>query len=83
MAGGEHWFDICSLKEAAQAPLRRVKAANVEFAVSFKDARVGVVSNTCNHVGGPLAKAGWTGSTSNAHGTAGNSTGAPGTVNPG
>ena len=54
MAGDENWFDICSLEDVSNAPLRRVKAANMEFAVSFKNAKIGVVSNACNHVGGPL-----------------------------
>lgn len=54
MAGNENWVDICSLEEASEAPLRRVKAAGMDFAVSFKDAKIGVVSNICNHVGGPL-----------------------------
>ena len=30
--------------------------ANRELAVSFKDGRFGVVSNACNHVGGPLGE---------------------------
>jgi multimeric flavodoxin WrbA/nitrite reductase/ring-hydroxylating ferredoxin subunit len=56
MTGDENWLDICSLEEASQAPLRRVRSGNMEFAVSFKDAMVGVVSNACNHVGGPLGE---------------------------
>jgi nitrite reductase/ring-hydroxylating ferredoxin subunit/multimeric flavodoxin WrbA len=52
----ENWLDICSLEEASQARLLRVKLAQSEFAVSFNDGRVGVVSNTCNHVGGPLGE---------------------------
>jgi nitrite reductase/ring-hydroxylating ferredoxin subunit len=56
MAEDENWFDICSLVEASQAPIRRIKAANMEFAVSVKEARVGVISNACNHVGGPLGE---------------------------
>ncbi len=56
MAGDENWLDICSLEEASNRPLRRVKAANTEFAVSFKNGKIGVVSNACNHVGGPLGE---------------------------
>ncbi|MFO1126660.1 MAG: Rieske 2Fe-2S domain-containing protein [Methylocystis sp.] len=56
MAGDENWFDICSLEEASNAPLRRVKAANMEFAVSFQNEKIGVVSNACNHVGGLLGE---------------------------
>jgi multimeric flavodoxin WrbA/nitrite reductase/ring-hydroxylating ferredoxin subunit len=54
MAVDERWFDICSLEEISQTPLLRVKVANMELAVSFKDGIAGVVSNVCNHVGGPL-----------------------------
>lgn len=54
MAEDENWLDICSLEEISHGSLHRVKAANMEFAVSFRDAKVGVVSNACNHVGGPL-----------------------------
>ncbi|KAF2988982.1 NAD(P)H-dependent oxidoreductase (plasmid) [Methylocystis sp. MJC1] len=56
MAEDENWFDLCSLEEASRAPLRRVRAGNMEFAVSFKDSRVGVISNACNHFGGPLGE---------------------------
>ncbi len=52
----ENWQDLCSLEEASEARLLRVKLARSEFAVSFKDGRVGVVSNSCNHVGGPLGE---------------------------
>jgi nitrite reductase/ring-hydroxylating ferredoxin subunit/multimeric flavodoxin WrbA len=50
----EEWIDVGSTEELSATPLRRVTAGNREFAVSFKDGRFGVVSNTCNHVGGPL-----------------------------
>jgi nitrite reductase/ring-hydroxylating ferredoxin subunit/multimeric flavodoxin WrbA len=50
----ENWLDICSLDEASQARLFRVKLAHSELAVSYHDGVVGVVSNSCNHVGGPL-----------------------------
>ena len=54
MAGEENWVDIGSADELAATPLRRVSAANRELAVSCIDGKFGVVSNTCNHVGGPL-----------------------------
>ena len=37
-------------------PLQQRRANNRDFAVSFKDGRFGVVSNACNHVGGPLGE---------------------------
>ena len=54
MAGDENWVDIGSAEEFSQTPLKRVTAMNREFAISLKDGKFGAVSNTCNHVGGPL-----------------------------
>jgi nitrite reductase/ring-hydroxylating ferredoxin subunit/multimeric flavodoxin WrbA len=54
MAGEENWVDIGGADELAATPLSRVSAANREFAVSSIGGKFGVVSNTCNHVGGPL-----------------------------
>ena len=54
MAGDDNWVDIGSAEEFSTTPLKRVTAMNRELAVSFKDGKFGVVSNTCNHVGGPL-----------------------------
>jgi nitrite reductase/ring-hydroxylating ferredoxin subunit/multimeric flavodoxin WrbA len=52
----ENWQDSCSAEEASKARLLRVRFAHLEFAISFEDGRVGVVSNACNHVGGPLGE---------------------------
>ena len=52
----ENWIDIGSADELSATPLKRVTAMNREFAVSYKDTKFGVLSNTCNHVGGPLGK---------------------------
>jgi nitrite reductase/ring-hydroxylating ferredoxin subunit/multimeric flavodoxin WrbA len=52
----ENWVDIGSADELSAAPLKRITAMNRELAVSYKDAKFGVLSNTCNHVGGPLGK---------------------------
>ena len=52
----ENWADIGSSEGLSRAPLRHVTAGNRELAVSFKDGRFGVVSNACNHVGGPLGE---------------------------
>jgi multimeric flavodoxin WrbA/nitrite reductase/ring-hydroxylating ferredoxin subunit len=54
MAQGESWVDIGSAQELAQAPLRSGKAGNIPIAISYQDRQFGVVSNACNHVGGPL-----------------------------
>jgi multimeric flavodoxin WrbA/nitrite reductase/ring-hydroxylating ferredoxin subunit len=56
MAGDENWIDIGSADEFSTTPLKCVKTQNREFAVSCKDEKFGVVSNVCNHVGGPLGE---------------------------
>ena len=53
---GENWVDIGSADELAKTPLRRIATKNRELALSFKDGQFGVVSNACNHVGGPLGE---------------------------
>src|SRR3982751_3708824 len=52
----ETWADIGSTEDLSRVPLRHVTAGSRELAVSFKDGRFGVVSNACNHVGGPLGE---------------------------
>jgi nitrite reductase/ring-hydroxylating ferredoxin subunit len=56
MAGDENWVDIGSTKELSGPPLRRIKVVNNELAISLKDGQFVAVSNTCNHVGGPLGE---------------------------
>jgi len=51
-----NWVDIGAADELSGAPLRRVVVKGRDLAVSFKDGRFGAVSNTCNHVGGPLGE---------------------------
>ena len=50
----ENWLDLGSVTDLSRSPLTRVSAMNRELAISHKDGKFGVVSNTCNHVGGPL-----------------------------
>jgi multimeric flavodoxin WrbA/nitrite reductase/ring-hydroxylating ferredoxin subunit len=54
MAEPENWVDIGGAGDFATTPLKRVRAGDIELAVSFKDGVFGAVSNGCNHVGGPL-----------------------------
>ncbi len=56
MAGDENWVDVGATDELSQTPLRHVTVAQRELAISFKDGTFGVVSNVCNHVGGPLGE---------------------------
>jgi nitrite reductase/ring-hydroxylating ferredoxin subunit/multimeric flavodoxin WrbA len=54
MAEAESWVDIGGVDEFSATPLKRVTAMERALAVSLKDGTFGVVSNVCNHVGGPL-----------------------------
>jgi multimeric flavodoxin WrbA/nitrite reductase/ring-hydroxylating ferredoxin subunit len=48
------WVDIGSAEELSKAPLQRAMAGQRKVAVSFANGKFGVISNACNHVGGPL-----------------------------
>jgi multimeric flavodoxin WrbA/nitrite reductase/ring-hydroxylating ferredoxin subunit len=51
------WLDIGPADDFKRAPLSEVRlATGGRVAVSFKDGKFGVISNTCNHVGGPLGR---------------------------
>jgi nitrite reductase/ring-hydroxylating ferredoxin subunit/multimeric flavodoxin WrbA len=54
MAEGENWVDIGNAKDFATTSLKRVTVMNRDIAISLKDGKFGALSNTCNHVGGPL-----------------------------
>ena len=54
MTKDKDWIDIGPVDDFSTVPLRRVKAGNVELAVSCKDGQFGAISNACNHAGGPL-----------------------------
>ena len=56
MAEDENWVDIGHAEDFSENPLKRVKAMDIELAISCKDGKLGAVSNTCNHVGGPLGE---------------------------
>ena len=50
------WVDVGAAEDFKRAPLREAKLGERLVAVSFKDGKFGVISNVCNHVGGPLGK---------------------------
>jgi nitrite reductase/ring-hydroxylating ferredoxin subunit/multimeric flavodoxin WrbA len=54
MVQTEDWVDIGSAAELAATPLQSGRAGTIPIAISFKDGEFGVVSNACNHAGGPL-----------------------------
>lgn len=49
-----NWMDVGSVEELSATPLRHITIGTRELALSFRDGQFGVVSNACNHVGGPL-----------------------------
>ena len=48
------WIDIGAAEDLSHKPLQRLSARSTQIALSFRDGVFGAVSNTCNHVGGPL-----------------------------
>jgi nitrite reductase/ring-hydroxylating ferredoxin subunit/multimeric flavodoxin WrbA len=50
------WIDVGAAAEFRRTPLREAKLGERLIAVSYKDGRFGVISNVCNHVGGPLGR---------------------------
>ena len=52
----ENWIDIGAAEELSGTPLRHVNAGGRDLAVSFRNGLFGAVSNSCNHVGGPLGE---------------------------
>jgi nitrite reductase/ring-hydroxylating ferredoxin subunit/multimeric flavodoxin WrbA len=50
------WIDIGAADDFKRSALREAKLGDRFIAVSFKDGKFGVISNVCNHVGGPLGK---------------------------
>ena len=48
------WIDIGPVEGLTRKPLQCVIAGKVTIALSFADGQFGAVSNSCNHVGGPL-----------------------------
>jgi nitrite reductase/ring-hydroxylating ferredoxin subunit/multimeric flavodoxin WrbA len=52
----ERWIDVGASDDLSTTPLRPITADNHELAVSIRNGQFGVVSNVCNHVGGPLGE---------------------------
>ena len=50
------WIDVGPAEDFKLAPLREANLGERLVAVSYKDGKFGVISNVCNHVGGPLGK---------------------------
>lgn len=50
------WIDVGAADDFKRVPLREARLGDRLVAVSWKDGKFGVISNLCNHVGGPLGK---------------------------
>jgi multimeric flavodoxin WrbA/nitrite reductase/ring-hydroxylating ferredoxin subunit len=50
------WIDVGAAEDFKRTPLREAKLGERLIAISYQDGRFGVISNLCNHVGGPLGK---------------------------
>ena len=50
------WIDVGAAEDFKRTALREVKLGERLVAVSYQDGKFGVISNVCNHVGGPLGK---------------------------
>ena len=50
------WIDIGAADDFKRASLQEAKLGERHVAISYKDGKFGVISNVCNHVGGPLGK---------------------------
>lgn len=50
------WIDIGAAEDFRRTPLREARVGERLVAVSYEDGKFGVISNLCNHVGGPLGR---------------------------
>jgi multimeric flavodoxin WrbA/nitrite reductase/ring-hydroxylating ferredoxin subunit len=56
MAEQADWLDLGDAEALKSPPLREIVAGRLRIALSWRDGRFGAISNTCNHVGGPLGR---------------------------
>lgn len=52
----QDWVDVGAAEDFRRTPLREAQLGERVVAISYKDGRFGVISNVCNHVGGPLGR---------------------------
>jgi nitrite reductase/ring-hydroxylating ferredoxin subunit/multimeric flavodoxin WrbA len=50
------WIDVGAADDFKRTPLREARLGERLVAISWKDGKFGVISNVCNHVGGPLGR---------------------------
>jgi nitrite reductase/ring-hydroxylating ferredoxin subunit/multimeric flavodoxin WrbA len=56
MAREPDWIDLGAADEIKRKELQPITAKTTRIAISFRDGQFGAVSNSCNHVGGPLGE---------------------------
>lgn len=56
MSEPAEWIDVGAAEDFRHTPLREARLGEQTVAVSYRDGRFGVISNRCNHVGGPLGR---------------------------
>jgi nitrite reductase/ring-hydroxylating ferredoxin subunit/multimeric flavodoxin WrbA len=50
------WIDVGATEDLKRKPLSEIRLGEKLVAVSYRDGAFGVISNRCNHVGGPLGR---------------------------
>ncbi len=76
------WIDVGSAGELKQRSLQQVMLGSTRVALVYKDDSFSAISDTCNHVGGPLGGGTMDGDYSSVRGTTGNSIAAPAKASP-
>ena len=56
MSDAAQWVDVGATEELKRSALSEVRLGERMVAVSYRDGAFGVISNRCNHVGGPLGR---------------------------
>lgn len=68
------WMDIGSTDVPQQTPLQEIMCGKTRIALTYVNGKFSAISGVCNHVGGPLARAGLRASMSSVPGTTGSFT---------
>jgi multimeric flavodoxin WrbA/nitrite reductase/ring-hydroxylating ferredoxin subunit len=56
MSEPEKWIDVGASEDFRHTPLGEARLGERTVAISYRDGVFGVISNRCNHVGGPLGQ---------------------------
>jgi nitrite reductase/ring-hydroxylating ferredoxin subunit/multimeric flavodoxin WrbA len=53
---GNDWFDVGAAESLAARPVQAVEVGKRKVTLTCRDGEFGAISNSCNHVGGPLSE---------------------------